>query len=78
MNEVFALNDINLQIDEGDFITVIGSNGAGKSTLLNAIAGGFFPDSGRITIADQDVTGWPEHKRAKLISRVFQDPLLGN
>lgn len=77
MNEVFALNDINLQIDEGDFITVIGSNGAGKSTLLNAIAGGFFPDSGRITIADQDVTGWPEHKRAKLISRVFQDPLLG-
>ncbi|MGB3223748.1 MAG: ATP-binding cassette domain-containing protein, partial [Desulforhopalus sp.] len=49
VNEVFALNDISLQIDEGDFITVIGSNGAGKSTLLNCIAGGFFPDSGKIT-----------------------------
>ena len=50
VNEVFALNDINLQVDEGDFITVIGSNGAGKSTLLNAIAGGFFPDRGRIPL----------------------------
>ena len=77
VNEVFALNNINLTIDPGDFITVIGSNGAGKSTLLNGIAGGFFPDSGRITIANRDVTGWPEHKRASLISRVFQDPLLG-
>ncbi len=77
VNEVFALDDISLQIDEGDFVTVIGSNGAGKSTLLNGIAGGFFLDSGRITIAGQDVTKWPEHKRARLISRVFQDPLLG-
>jgi len=77
VNEVFALNNIDLQIDEGDFITVIGSNGAGKSTLLNCIAGGFFPDSGRITIAGHDVTGWPEHRRASLISRVFQNPLLG-
>ena len=77
VNEVFALDDISLQIDEGDFITVIGSNGAGKSTLLNCIAGGFFPDSGKITIAGLDVTGWPEHKRAALISRVFQNPLLG-
>lgn len=77
VNEVFALDDVNLHIDEGDFITVIGSNGAGKSTLLNCIAGGFYPDSGRLTIAGQDVTGWPEHKRAKLISRVFQNPLLG-
>lgn len=77
VNEVFALNNVNLQIDEGDFITVIGSNGAGKSTLLNCIAGGFFPDTGKIIIADYDVTGWPEHKRARLISRVFQDPLLG-
>ncbi len=51
VNEVFALNNINLQIDEGDFVTVIGSNGAGKSTLLNCIAGGFFPDSGTILIA---------------------------
>ena len=77
VNEVFALNNINLEIEEGDFITVIGSNGAGKSTLLNCIAGSFFPDSGSITINNSDVTGWPEYKRAKFISRVFQDPLLG-
>jgi len=77
VNEVFALDNVSLQIDEGDFVTVIGSNGAGKSTLLNCIAGGFFPDSGSLTIAGHDVTRWPEHKRAKLISRVFQNPLLG-
>ena len=77
VNEVFALNHIDLHIEEGDFVTVIGSNGAGKSTLLNCIAGGFFPDSGRLTIGGADVTAWPEHRRAKLISRVFQDPLLG-
>ncbi|MCF6187840.1 MAG: ATP-binding cassette domain-containing protein [Desulfobulbaceae bacterium] len=77
VNEVFALNDINLQIEEGDFITVIGSNGAGKSTLLNCIAGCFFPDTGKITVNNRDVTRWPEYKRAKYISRVFQDPLLG-
>lgn len=77
VNEVFALNDINLEIREGDFITVIGSNGAGKSTLLNCIAGSFFPDSGSITINNCEVTDWPEYKRAKFISRVFQDPLLG-
>lgn len=77
VNEVFALNDVNLQIEEGDFVTVIGSNGAGKSTLLNCIAGGFFPDSGKIIISNENVTDWPEHKRAKFIARVFQDPLLG-
>ncbi|BCL61940.1 ABC transporter ATP-binding protein [Desulfomarina profundi] len=77
VNEVFALNNISLQIDEGDFVTVIGSNGAGKSTLLNCIAGGFFPDEGTVSISGLDVTGWPEYKRARLISRVFQDPLLG-
>lgn len=77
VNEVFALNDINLDIAEGDFVTVIGSNGAGKSTLLNCIAGSFFPDHGSITINNCDVTNWPEYKRAKFISRVFQDPLLG-
>lgn len=77
VNEVFALNDINLQIEDGDFITVIGSNGAGKSTLLNCIAGCFFPDTGKITVNNRDVTRWPEYKRAKYISRVFQDPLLG-
>ncbi len=77
VNEVFALNNISLQIDEGDFVTVIGSNGAGKSTLLNCIAGSFFPDSGSIVINNCDVTDWPEYKRAKFLSRVFQDPLLG-
>lgn len=77
VNEVFALNSINLAIGEGEFVSVIGSNGAGKSTLLNCIAGGFYPDSGKITIGNKDVTGWPEHKRASLISRVFQNPLLG-
>jgi putative tryptophan/tyrosine transport system ATP-binding protein len=77
VNEVFALDSINLEIREGDFITVIGSNGAGKSTLLNCIAGGFFPDTGKLLIANNDVTTWPEYKRASLIARVFQDPLLG-
>lgn len=77
VNEVFALNNISLEIGEGDFVTVIGSNGAGKSTLLNCIAGSFFPDSGTIAIDDIEVTSWPEYKRAKFISRVFQDPLLG-
>jgi putative ABC transport system ATP-binding protein len=77
VNEVFALNDINLHLAAGDFVTVIGSNGAGKSTLQNCIAGGFFPDSGEIFIGERDVTMWPEYKRAALISRVFQNPLLG-
>jgi len=77
VNEVLALNDISVDIDNGDFITVIGSNGAGKSTLLNALAGSFLLDTGAITIEEQDVTRWPEYKRAKLIARVFQDPLLG-
>lgn len=77
VNEVFALNNIQLQIEEGDFVTVIGSNGAGKSTLLNCIAGGFFPDSGKVILNSRDVTRWPEYRRARYISRVFQDPLLG-
>ncbi len=77
VNEVFALNSIDLHIKEGDFVTVIGSNGAGKSTLLNCIAGGFLPDTGKLFISGNDVTPWPEYKRAKLISRVFQNPLLG-
>jgi len=77
VNEVLALNDISLNIENGDFITVIGSNGAGKSTLLNALAGSFMLDTGSIVIGDKDVTRWPEYKRARLIARVFQDPLLG-
>jgi len=77
INEVLALADINLDVRKQDFITVIGSNGAGKSTLLNCLAGSIRHDSGQLRIDEQDVTYWPEHKRATLISRVFQDPLLG-
>ena len=78
INERKALIDINLTMEEGDFLTVIGGNGAGKSTLLNAIAGVWPVDSGSITIADNDVTGLPDFKRASLIGRVFQDPMLGS
>lgn len=77
VNEVLALRGVDLNVREGDFITVIGSNGAGKSTFLNALAGAFPIDEGCIEIADQNVTSWAEHKRAALIGRVFQDPLLG-
>lgn len=77
VNEVRALHNLNLEVADGDFVTVIGSNGAGKSTLLNGIAGGFFLDTGAISIGAQMVTRWPEYKRARLIARVFQDPLLG-
>jgi putative ABC transport system ATP-binding protein len=77
VNEVLALNNVDLSINDGDFITIIGSNGAGKSTFLNAVAGSFPLDAGRIVLGDDDVTGWPEYKRAYLIGRVFQDPLLG-
>lgn len=77
VNEVLALDGVDLHVNAGDFITVIGSNGAGKSTLLTAVAGGFGLDQGSIHLAGQDVTPWPEHKRASLIGRVFQDPLKG-
>lgn len=77
INEVLALSGITLQVRKGDFITVIGSNGAGKSTLLNCLAGSHPIDSGSIRIDEQDVSNWPEYKRATQISRVFQDPLLG-
>jgi len=77
-SQVRALDSVDLKIAEGDFITVIGSNGAGKSTLLSCMAGSFFPDAGRIELAGQDVTHWPEYKRAQLIGRVFQDPVMGS
>jgi len=72
-----VLKDINLTINDGDFITVIGSNGSGKSTLLNTIAGTFKPDKGRIYFDNIDATNLKEHQRAKFIGRVFQDPNLG-
>jgi putative ABC transport system ATP-binding protein len=77
VNEVLALAGIDLQVRRGDFITVIGSNGAGKSTLLNCLAGSYPIEGGRILIDQTEVTGWPEYRRARLISRVFQDPLRG-
>ena len=77
VNEKVALNDLSLTLKDGDFVTVIGGNGAGKSTLLNAISGVWKPDCGTITIDGHDITGMPEHKRAKFLGRVFQDPLMG-
>ena len=77
VNEVYALRGISLQLQDEEFVTVIGSNGAGKSTLFNAIAGEFVPTNGRILLDDIDVTKWPEYKRAALIGRVFQNPFHG-
>ena len=77
VNAKTALNNLNLHIKEGDFVTVIGGNGAGKSTLQNAIAGVWKPDFGTIEIDGVDVTHMPEHKRAAFLGRVFQDPMKG-
>ncbi len=77
VNEKIAINDVSLTLNNGDFVTVIGSNGAGKSTLLNAVAGVFRLDGGSILIDGNDITGIPEYKRAKFIGRVFQDPMTG-
>ncbi|MGM9541520.1 MAG: ABC transporter ATP-binding protein [Candidatus Limivicinus sp.] len=77
INQKVALSDLSLHLNPGDFVTVIGGNGAGKSTMLNAIAGVWAVDSGRIILDGEDVTALPEHKRAKFIGRVFQDPMMG-
>ena len=77
VNEIHALKDINLHLPPGEFLAIIGSNGAGKSTLLNAVAGVFPPTNGQIVINDQDVSTWPEHRRATMVGRVFQNPLMG-
>src|SRR3954464_6610894 len=77
LNEVLALAGVSLTIEEGSFVTVIGTNGSGKSTLLNAVAGTFPLDRGAISIGGQDISRWPEHRRAKLIGRVFQNPFSG-
>ncbi|WP_100402526.1 ABC transporter ATP-binding protein [Bacillus sp. FJAT-42315] len=76
-DEKIALNQVNLQLNPGDFVTVIGSNGAGKSTLMNIVSGKLFPDVGTVTIDGANMSMLPEHKRAKKIGRVFQDPLAG-
>lgn len=77
INEKSALTDVSLHLNDGDFVTVIGGNGAGKSTLLNAVAGVWPVDSGSISIGGVDVTAMPEYRRAGLIGRVFQDPMMG-
>ena len=76
-NEVRALRGVSLEIEEGSFVIVIGTNGSGKSTLLNAVAGTFVVDRGSIRIAGDDITRWPEHRRAARIGRVFQNPFSG-
>lgn len=77
VNEKVALRDFTCKIDDGDFVTVIGSNGAGKSTLMNAISGSLMLDEGKILLDDKDITRFKEHKRARFIGRLFQDPLKG-
>ena len=77
-DEKVALNNLSLEVNQGDFITIIGANGAGKSTLFNAIAGTYLTDEGRILLEGKDITAMPEHKRACFIGRLFQDPMKGS
>ena len=77
LDEQAALNNVNLHVTEGEFVTIIGGNGAGKSTLFNAISGSMLCDSGEIILGDTDITYIPEHQRASFIGRIFQDPMKG-
>jgi len=76
-NQVTAIDKVSLDIDNGEFVVIVGSNGSGKTTLLNLLSGNILPNSGTITIDDNDVTRLPEYKRSKWIARIFQNPLLG-
>ena len=76
-NEHIALDGLSLTLNDGEFVTIVGSNGAGKSTLFNAICGSFDIDSGSIVLDNRDITYMPDYKRSKLIGRVFQDPMKG-
>src|SRR6266852_4734064 len=76
-NEVRALRNVSLRLEPGSFLLIIGTNGSGKSTLLNAVAGTFIVDSGSIELAGRKITRWPEHRRARLVGRVFQNPFSG-
>ena len=78
VNEKCAIRDLSLHLDPGDFVTIIGAYGAGKSTLFNAIAGSFYTDSGSIFLDGRDITFLPEYRRAKIIGRLFQDPMRGS
>ena len=77
VNEKKALENLNLHLEKGDFVTILGSNGAGKSTLFNTIAGTYLPDAGKVYLDGQDITRLPDYKRSKQIGRLFQDPLKG-
>jgi len=77
VNETTALDGLNLSLEQGEFVTVIGGNGSGKSTMLNSVAGIFFVDRGKITVDGNDVTALPDFKRADYLGRVFQDPMMG-
>ncbi len=77
VNERVALRDLSLRLGAGDFVTIIGSNGAGKSTLLNIVSGRYRPDAGRVSIDGHDVTRLPDHRVARDVGRVFQDPMAG-
>ena len=77
INEKKALTGVDLTLKDGDFVTVIGGNGAGKSTMLNMIAGVYPIDKGKIILNGENISQWPEHKRAKFLGRVFQDPMRG-
>jgi putative tryptophan/tyrosine transport system ATP-binding protein len=77
VNEHCALKDLSITLQDGDFVTIVGSNGAGKSTLFNAISGSFLTDAGKIVLDEEDITFKKEHERAKIIGRVFQDPMRG-
>jgi len=77
VNEVHALKDLGLLLEEGDFVVVIGGNGSGKSTMLNTVSGSYLPDNGKIVLDGKDITFMSEHARAKYVGRVFQDPMRG-
>ena len=77
VNEKKAIQDLSLTLEEGDFVTIVGSNGAGKSTLFNAVAGDFYPDEGSITLSGRDITFLPGYRRSRALGRLFQDPLRG-
>ena len=77
VNAKKAISALSLHLDNGDFVTIIGSNGAGKSTMFNAIAGAFYVDEGSISVDGKDITFLPEYKRSHFIGRLFQDPLKG-
>ena len=77
VNEKRAIDNLNLTLEDGDFVTIIGGNGAGKSTTLNLIAGVYPVDAGMIHLNGYDLTNLPEHKRARFLGRVFQDPMMG-